>query len=87
MTYELVLNIQVILNNTIVNTHNGPIVADVRMCVIFAGFTVGCPPGVADAAAALYRQAVVRLLGKSLQSSLCLYNLKGLALAANSKTR
>ena len=46
---ELVLDLRVVFDDTVVNGHHVHIVADMGMGVVLGGFAVGCPSGVAYA--------------------------------------
>ena len=52
---QLVLQFLVVLNDTVVNTHNLMIHRDVRVCIVLRGLSVGSPSGVTDADGTLQR--------------------------------
>ena len=74
MAQELRFQLHIVFDNTVVDTDHvgfhrsgtgtGAVAADMRMGVGLAGFAVGCPAGVADAAGAFQGVSVVGLFGQ-----------------------
>ena len=62
--HQLVLQLLVIFNDAVVHQRDLPVVRGVGMRVHLRRLPVGRPAGVADAASALHRAALVRLLHK-----------------------
>ena len=69
---QLISELLVVFDDTIVYCHDISVIADMRMCVFLRRFSMCCPSRMTDTARALYRSSLVCLFPKCLQSALCL---------------